>query len=152
MLNLLFPKWFPVKETKLSTELATKLATKLATYPNLEEDSRFLYKMEMLRYKDCSLDGLANAFGMLHLTDRNHTENITLIPDGIEMTYKYFNSESDDKAYTAELHGVYYDEKIYGRIHTPRVSFFIGDDVAILPALKIALAEFIRQQTENGAS
>jgi len=107
--------------------------------------------MEMLRYKDCSLDGLANAFGMLHLTDQNHTENITLIPDGIQMTFKYFNSESGDKACTAMLHGVYYDEKIYGRIDTPEVLFFIGDDVAILPALKIAMAEFIRQQTENGA-
>jgi len=148
MLQLLFPKWFPAKETKS----ATYRHWEKDIFDQLQEDRRFQYKMEMLRYKDCSLDGLANAFGIVHLTDQNHTENITLIPDGIKMTYKYFNSESGDKAYTAELHGVYYDEKIYGRIATPKVSFFIGDDVAILPALKIAMVEFIRQQNENGAN
>jgi hypothetical protein len=148
MLNLLFPKWFPVKET----EQAKRIDYDKEYAQSITEYYETRRKLEMLRYKDCSLDGLANAFGMLHLTDQNHTENITLIPDGIKMTFKYFNSESGDKACTAKLHGVYYDEKIYGSIDTPEVLFFIGDDVAILPALKIAIVEFIRQQTENGAS
>jgi hypothetical protein len=148
MLQLLFPKWFAAKEAQQTKRIDFDKA-----YLNsLREYHDLKYELELRRYKDCSLDGLAHALGMSHLTDRNHTENITLIPDGIQMTYKYFNSESGDKAYTAELHGVYYDKKIYGRIDTPRVSFFIGDDVAILPALKIAIAEFIRQQTENGAN
>jgi hypothetical protein len=147
MLQLLFPKWFPVKETQQAKciDLDKAYVNSLRRYHDLK------YELELKQYKDCSLDGLANAFGTLHYTDQNHTENITLIPDGIKMTYKYFNSESGDKACMAMLEGVYYDEKIYGRIHTPKVLFFIGDDVAILPALKIALAEFIRQQTENGA-
>ena len=148
MFQLLFPKWFSAKET----EQAKRIDYDKEYAQSITELYESRRKLELRRYKDCSLDGLANAFYMLHLTDQNHTENITLIPDGINMTFKYFNSESGDKACTAMLHGVYYDEKIYGRIHTPRVSFFIGDDVAILPALKIAMAEFIRQQTENGAN
>ena len=147
MLQLLFPKWFAAKET----ELAKRIDYDKEYAQSIIELYKSRRELELRRYKDCSLDGLANAFGMLHLTDQNHTENITLIPDGIKMTFKYFNSESNDKVCTAMLHGVYYDEKIYGRIDTPEVLFFIGDDVAILPALKIAITEFIRQQTECGA-
>jgi hypothetical protein len=147
MLNLLFPKWFAAKEAQQTKRIDSDKAylNSMREYHDLQ------YKLELKRYKDCSLDGLAQALGMLHLTDSNHTENITLVPEGILMTFKYYNSESGVIACTAMLHGVYYDEKIYGRIDTPEVLFFIGDDVAILPALKIAIAEFKRQQTENGA-
>jgi hypothetical protein len=142
MMQLLFPKWFAAKQVEQTKrydfdELYAQAVADLY-------ESKRIY--ELNQYKDCDILGLANALATLHLIDENHTENITLIPDGIQMTYKYFNSESGDKACTAMLHGLSYDEKIYGRIHTPRVSFFIGDDVAILPALKIAIAEFKRQQ------
>jgi hypothetical protein len=64
----------------------------------------------------------------------------------------YYNSESGDKACTAFLHDrpQYYDEKIYGKRKTAKVLTFIGDDVAIFPALKIAVAELMRQRSENG--
>jgi hypothetical protein len=87
----------------------------------------------------------------LHIIDTSHTENITLVPEGIKMTYKYYNSESQSNAFMAMLHGFNYDEKIYGKRKTPKVLFFIGDDVAILPALKIAVAEYIQQHNEYEA-
>jgi hypothetical protein len=147
MLQLLFPKWFAAKEAQQTKRIDSDKA-----YLNsMREYHDLRYKLELKRYKGCSLDGLAQALRTVHLTDSNHTENITLVPEGILMTFKYYNSESGVIACTAMLHGVYYDEKIYGRIDTPEVLFFIGDDVAILPALKIAIAEFKRQQTENGA-
>ena len=148
MMRLLFPKWFAEDASQI-----TKMQNSETSYrESLREYHDLQYKLGLKQYKECSIGGLAQAFGMLHLTDQNHTENITLVPQGIKMTYKYFNSESNDKAYTAMLHGVYYDEKIYGRINTPEVLFFIGDDVAILPALKIAVAEFIRQHNEIEAA
>jgi hypothetical protein len=144
MMQLLFPKWFAAKEAQQTKRIDSdkEYLNSLREYHDLQ------YKLELRRYKDCSLDGLAQALGMLHLTDSNHTENITLVPDGIKMTYKYYNSESQGNAFTAMLNGINYSEKIYGKIDTPEVRFFIGDDVAILPALKIAIAEFKRQHNE----
>jgi hypothetical protein len=148
MMRLLFPKWFASEEAK---------QTPVRDYDEeYYEDMRIHRKLvretELRRYKDCSIEGLAEAFGMLHLTDQNHTENITLVPEGIKMTFMYYNSESGDKAYTAFLHDrpQYYDEKIYGERKTAKVLTFIGDDVAIFPALKIAVAELMRQRSENG--
>jgi hypothetical protein len=147
MMRLLFPKWFASEEAK---------QTPVRDYDEeYYEDMRIHRKLvrenELRRYKDCSIEELAEAFGMLHLTDQNHTENITLVPEGVKMTFRYYNIESGDKACTAVLHDrpQDYDEKIYGERKTAKVEFFIGDDVAIYPALKIAVAELMRQRAEN---
>jgi hypothetical protein len=147
MMRLLFPKWFPEKET----EQTAARDYDAEYHEDMKIHRQLVRETEYRRYKDCSIEGLAEAFGMLHLTDRNHTENITLVPEGIKMTFMYCNSESGNKACTALLHDrpQYYDEKIYGKRKTARVSVFIGDDVAILPALRVAMAELIRQRNEN---
>jgi hypothetical protein len=149
MIRLLFPKWFPEKETEQTPtrDFDDEYREHMRIHRQLVRET------EYRRYKDCRIEGLAEAFGMLHLTDRNHAENIMLVPDGIRMTFIYHNSESGDKACTAVLHDrpQYYDEKIHGERKTARVSIFIGDDVAILPALGIAMVELIRQHNENKA-
>ena len=147
MMRLLFPKWFPEKETE---------QTPTRDFDDEYRESMRIHRQlvrihEYHRYKDCSIEGLAEAFGMLHLIGRNHAENIMLVPDGIRMTFIYHNIESGDRACTAVLHDrpQYYDEKIHGERKTARVSVFIGDDVAILPALRVAMVELIRQRNEN---
>ena len=147
MMRLLFPKWFPEKETEQTPprDFDAEYREDMRIHRQLVREN------EYRRYKDCSIEGLAEGYGMLHLTDRNHAENITLVPDGIRMTFMYHNSESGDKACTAVLHDrpLGHDEKIHGERKTARVSVFIGDDVAILPALRVAMVELIRQHNEN---
>jgi hypothetical protein len=147
MLKLLFPKWFPEKEAEQLEKRNTR-----KEYIDAERELQHMrFRLELKRYKDCDMEALAQALYTLHIIDTSHTENITLIPEGIKMTYRYYNSESQSNAFMAMLHGFNYDEKIYGKRKTPKVLFFIGDDVAILPALKIAVAEYIRQHNEYEA-
>jgi hypothetical protein len=149
MMRLLFPKWFARNE-----ETQTAVSTEETLMVEFWKDHIAMKRrFDLLSYKDVSMHGIAHMLHMVHMTDQNHVENMTLQPEAIPMTVRYYNSKNDSMSCHVEIHDYpqWHEEKIYGKRETATVIFDISDDIAILPALKIAIAELIQQRNENEA-
>lgn len=147
MLRLLFPKWFAATEAEQSApyDFAKE---RFKAEESLYEFSR---KLELKQYKEMTRKRLAHTLHICWLNDENHTENITLMPEAIKMTFQYHNSSSPDMPFTVMMHDRpdWHEDKIYGARTTARNWVNIGGNVPILPALEYALTEFIENIERN---
>lgn len=147
MMRLLFPKWFAATEAEQSAPYnfeQERYKSEMSLY-------EFKQKLELKQYKEMTRTRLAHELHYCFVKDENHTENITLMPEAIKMTFQYYNSSSPDMPYTVMMHDQpdWYEEKIYGARTTARNWVNIGGNVSILPALEYALTEFIESIERN---